>query len=129
MTGRLIADERKSLGMTQAELAKKCGLTQPMIARYEGGYPVPTANLKTIAKVLGLSIDDLKRKQRDFSEDADFFRFDEHRFNQLLKEAKSYPLEEKHAIFQQLNLAAKVVKFKEMLRTGTGIVEGIKSSF
>lgn len=125
MTGRRIAEERRNQGLTQAQLANKCGLTQPMIARYEGGYPVPPMNLKRIAEVLGLSIEVLRQRDENINTTGSIIQFDEHRFNQLLKDAKSYPLEEKVALYNLINMTSKLVKFKEMLSAAKGIGKGI----
>lgn len=54
----ILADIRlamKSLGVTQVELAERCGLTQPVIAAYLTGKREPGAkNLALIAKALGM---------------------------------------------------------------------------
>lgn len=115
MTGRRISEERRNQGLTQSQLANKCGLSQPMIARYEGGYPVPPMSLRKIAQVLGLSIEVLKQREENINTNGETNQFDEQRFNQLLRDAKSYPLEEKVAIYNLINMTSKLVKFKEML--------------
>ncbi len=43
--GRLVQDRRTMLGLSQAELAERCGMTQPQISRMEGGGTVPTIPL------------------------------------------------------------------------------------
>lgn len=54
---------RKIAHLTQSELAKRSGLDQPVIARYESGdRPLrlaPYANLTRIAAALGISTDEL----------------------------------------------------------------------
>lgn len=58
-TEKLIA-YREAAGLTQAELAAKCFIGQPMLCKYEAGIKVPSvAVLKKIAEVLGTTIDDL----------------------------------------------------------------------
>ena len=67
--GQRFAEERKSVewvdangvnrkGMTQAELAERCGLLQSSIARVEGGYfSVGFDILEAMAEGLGKKID------------------------------------------------------------------------
>jgi len=48
----LVADLRSRTGFSQAELAKKSGVSQPMIARLEKGDSSRTPKFDTIFKVL-----------------------------------------------------------------------------
>ncbi len=58
---RRVALARNSLGMTQAELAKKVGVVHRQIAAYEGGEAKPRDKvLNNLAAVLGTSSDWLK---------------------------------------------------------------------
>lgn len=51
---------RSELKMSQAELARRCGVTQAAISKYEDGKREPSlAMLKKIAAVLGVSVDEL----------------------------------------------------------------------
>ncbi len=57
---RLIEELRQKDGLTQAELAKRAGVSQPMIARLEAGDPRRVPTLSTVSKVfraLGYEID------------------------------------------------------------------------
>ncbi len=63
----LVSDLRSSVGISQAELAKKAGLSQPMLARLEKGDSTRVPTFETVYKVLKalgytMSID--IRKQR-----------------------------------------------------------------
>jgi len=51
---RLIEDLRLKSGLTQAELAEKAGVSQPMIARLERGDQDRVPTLSTINKVLNI---------------------------------------------------------------------------
>jgi ribosome-binding protein aMBF1 (putative translation factor) len=42
---QLVYDRRVALGLSQAELAERCGMRQPQISRIEGGGTVPTIPL------------------------------------------------------------------------------------
>lgn len=56
--GRRIADLRKENGLTQAQLAERCGLQQAHIARIElGKYSVGLDTLAQIAAAMGMTVD------------------------------------------------------------------------
>lgn len=58
--GRRVAEHRKTLGITQVELAKTLGVAQQTMAHYEGGsLRIPVALLPPLARVLGLSLEEL----------------------------------------------------------------------
>ena len=60
--GVFIARRRKYMGLTQEELAKRIGVSKSAIAKWEtnGGLP-DRDNLKKIAEVMKVSVDDLHR--------------------------------------------------------------------
>jgi len=59
--GQRIAELRKEHGMTQTQLAERCGLQQAHIARIEAGrYSVGLDTLTQIADALGMVIDFVK---------------------------------------------------------------------
>ncbi len=52
-----VREAREHLGITQAELAKRIGSTQPAMARLEAGGSTPSfATLRRIAAALGLEL-------------------------------------------------------------------------
>lgn len=60
-----IADLRKERGISQQQMAKKLGVTQPVISRYERGeLRIHAELLVKIAKVLTTSIDQLLGLER-----------------------------------------------------------------
>lgn len=60
--GRFIADRRKSLRMTQEELAEKIHVSKSAIAKWETNGGIPDRdNLKKLSEVINISIDDLHR--------------------------------------------------------------------
>lgn len=117
MSWTKISEERKKIGLTQAELAEKCSLTQSMISKYESGYPVPPKVLQDIARVLGISSNDLKSSIKAPETDL----FDEVVFNKKLKEIRSYPPEEKAAILNYLNSFTGLYKYKRLFLKGTNM--------
>lgn len=60
--GRFIADRRKSLRMTQEELAEKIHVSKSAIAKWETNGGIPDRdNLKRLSEVINVSVDDLHR--------------------------------------------------------------------
>ena len=56
--GQRIAELRKGQGITQTQLAERCGLQQAHIARIEAGrYSVGLDTLAQIADAMGMKID------------------------------------------------------------------------
>ena len=56
--GQRIQELRKEAGMTQTQLAEKCGIAQPNIARIEAGtYATSIDVLSRIAEALGKKIE------------------------------------------------------------------------
>lgn len=51
--GKDIREARKSLGLTQHELAAKAKVSRPTIARVETGSNISTGTLEKVAKALG----------------------------------------------------------------------------
>ena len=59
--GQRIAELRKERGLTQTQLAERCGLQQAHIARIEAGrYSVGLDTLAQIADAMGMVIDFVK---------------------------------------------------------------------
>ncbi|MCX4787399.1 MULTISPECIES: helix-turn-helix domain-containing protein [unclassified Streptomyces] len=55
--GQAVYDRRTELGLSQTELARRAGMTQPQISHIEGGDSVPTLALLTrLAKALDASL-------------------------------------------------------------------------
>ena len=55
--GQLVHDRRIELGLSQAELAERCGMKQPQISRFEAGGTVPTLPLlRRLAHALGADL-------------------------------------------------------------------------
>lgn len=51
--GQMVYDRRTALGLSQTELADRCGMKQPQISRIEGGGTVPTIPLlRRLARAL-----------------------------------------------------------------------------
>ena len=58
--GERIADARKGLGMTQAQLADELGVAQQVVASYEvGRHRVPASFLPRLARTLAIPVEEL----------------------------------------------------------------------
>lgn len=56
--GECLAALRLSRGLSQAQLAERCGMNQSHIARYEAGGAMPqAANARRLAEQLGVTVD------------------------------------------------------------------------
>lgn len=55
--GRQVRELRVQLGLSQIELARRAGMTQPAVARFEAGGTVPTLPvLERLARSLGAEL-------------------------------------------------------------------------
>jgi DNA-binding XRE family transcriptional regulator len=65
MLGQMVHDRRVDLGLTQAELAERAGMTQPQLSRLESGGATPTVPLLArIAAALNADLDIAFRPHR-----------------------------------------------------------------
>ena len=56
--GKMVFKLRKSLGMTQDELAKKLNISDKAVSKWENGIGYPDiTQLPSLAKIFGVSID------------------------------------------------------------------------
>ena len=70
-TGELIKKRRKAAGMTQVQLAEKCGITDSAIRNYELGNRMPSeTQLQAIADALGVSPESLREVPLESSRQA-----------------------------------------------------------
>lgn len=64
--GRTLTNLRKLKGWTQAQLAERLSLTQPIIARWETGRATPNdVNLGRLAEALGVTKESILAGQQD----------------------------------------------------------------
>lgn len=58
-----IAHLRSERGMSQSQLAEKCGVDETAVSHWETGHSAPKGSrLPIVAEVLGVTIDDLFRE-------------------------------------------------------------------
>lgn len=64
-TGKLIAECRREKGLTQQQLADQLNLSNKTISKWESGAGSPDiSNLAEVAKVLGITVDELLNGER-----------------------------------------------------------------
>ena len=69
-TGKVIAECRKELGLTQKELADKLGVTDKAVSRWENGMNFPDiALMDSIAQTLGISVVELLGAENNSGEE------------------------------------------------------------
>lgn len=67
--GKCVAGRRKAIGISQEELAFRCGVHRTYIGAIERGEKSPTLNtVKKIADGLGLSIIELFKDETEYTE-------------------------------------------------------------
>lgn len=58
-TGKYIADKRKSLGLTQKQVAEKLGMSDKSVSKWERGICLPDVSVYiTLCDMLGISINE-----------------------------------------------------------------------
>lgn len=82
--GQRIKQRRKSLNLTQLQLADMVGLTESSISRYENGKieTMPTSTVKKICQVLNMEVADL------LGLDYDTFEYD---LKEIISMADKFP--------------------------------------
>lgn len=61
---KIIAEKRKRVGLSQEELAKKLGISQPAVAKWESGVSRPNILLlPKLAEVLECTVDELLKEE------------------------------------------------------------------
>lgn len=67
--GNFIADQRKLLGMTQADLGNKLMVTDKAVSKWERGLGFPDINtLESLAEALHVSVNELMRAEKNETE-------------------------------------------------------------
>lgn len=63
--GKYIAGKRKSLGMTQKQLAEKLGMSDKSVSKWERGVSVPNINtLILISEKFDIPVDEMLKSRR-----------------------------------------------------------------
>ena len=63
--GKYIASKRKSLGMTQKQLAEKLGMSDKSVSKWERGVCLPDVSVyKELCSILGISLNERSEERR-----------------------------------------------------------------
>ena len=109
--GAKIRQKRKSLNLTQLQLAEKVELTESSISRYESGKiaTMPTSTVNKICKVLNIEPADLLGITPETS-----FEYD---LKEILKEVDNLPIEAKKELLtlfkSQINMYRRLSNEKD----------------
>ena len=112
--GVRLAELRKAAGVTQTALAAEIGISQRMMAYYEGPIAQPPATLlPLIARALGVSIDALlgveSSRRRAKASDT--------RLQRRLAQIEKLPVQERRQILQVLDAFIERGQLKQKMQT------------
>lgn len=118
--GTIIREERKKRQLTQKELAERTGVSQSLIARFEGGTEVPAHKyLKKISQVLGIDISLLTSALTDKNKESPVFQpddeIDEAEMTKLFRDSRSLPTEDRWVLRGFLRTLMKVRKYHQVI--------------
>ena len=110
--GKFISDQRKVLGMTQADLGKKLMVTDKAVSKWERGLGFQDINtLEPLAEALQVSVQELMRAEKNVTSVADEEAVSEALRNTISVADKQLKDAEKRSIVVILAVVAVVVLF------------------
>jgi transcriptional regulator with XRE-family HTH domain len=120
--GAMIRAKRQALGMSAADLAEACGLTEQHIEAYElAQHPIPFTELTTLASALKVSVsyfmDDSSRVGDWLSAQEDYRKFAE-----LPAELREWVMQPSHAPFIEIAMKLSKLPVKELRDVGENIL-------
>lgn len=108
--GQFIAEQRKALGMTQAELGNKLTVTDKAVSKWERGLGFPDINtLEPLAEALQVSVQELMRAEKNITKATDEEAVTEALRNTLTVADKQIKDTEKRSIMIIMGAAAVLV--------------------
>ncbi len=88
-TGKLIAELRKSKGLTQQQLADQMNLSNKTISKWESGSGSPDlSNLPVLADIFGITVDELLRGELNSTTETASVKVREHPIKEKLTPAQ-----------------------------------------
>ncbi len=102
--GQRVAERRKAQGLTQAELAARLGISQQLVASYEGGRRrLPVALLPAVAQQLAVSVETLLGLANGTSKRGPTPKFQRHleRLSRLPRSRQRFVLDMLETVLQQ----------------------------
>ena len=108
--GKFISDQRKALGMTQAELGNKLMVTDKAVSKWERGVGFPDINtLEPLAEALQVSVQELMRAEKNVTSVTDEEAVSEALRNTISVADKQLKDAEKRGIVVILGVVAVIV--------------------
>ena len=108
--GKFISDQRKVLGMTQADLGKKLMVTDKAVSKWERGLGFPDINtLEPLAEALQVSVQELMRAEKNVTQVTDEEAVSEALRNTISVADKQLKDAEKRGIVVILGVVAVIV--------------------
>ncbi len=110
--GKFISDQRKALGMTQADLGNKLMVTDKAVSKWERGLGFPDINtLEPLAEALQVSVQELMRAEKNVTQVTNEEAVSEALRNTISVADKQLKDAEKRSIVVILAVVAVVVLF------------------
>lgn len=110
--GKFISDQRKALGMTQADLGNKLMVTDKEVSKWERGLGFPDINtLEPLAEALQVSVQELMRAEKNVTQVTNEEAVSEALRNTISVADKQLKDAEKRSIVVILAVVAVVVLF------------------
>lgn len=102
-TAQRLADLRRSKGFSQEGLARKLGLSRQAVSKWERAESSPdTENLISLAKLYGVSLDELLNPSDEIEDDIEFENEDRARQREARRQSAPAPMRRRHAPRRQL---------------------------
>lgn len=91
-TAQRLADLRRSKGFSQEGLARKLGLSRQAVSKWERAESAPdTENLISLAKLYGVSLDELLNPSDEIEDDIEFENEDRARQREAEAAERTHP--------------------------------------
>ncbi len=101
-TAQRLADLRRSKGFSQEGLARKLGLSRQAVSKWERAESSPdTENLISLAKLYGVSLDELLNPSDEIEDDIEFENEDRARQREAEAAERAVPMRRRHVLRRQ----------------------------
>ena len=98
-TAQRLADLRRSKGFSQEGLARKLGLSRQAVSKWERAESSPdTENLISLAKLYGVSLDELLNPSDEIEDDIEFENEDRARQREPRQRSAPVPMRQRHVL-------------------------------
>ena len=98
-TAQRLADLRRSKGFSQEGLARKLGLSRQAVSKWERAESSPdTENLISLARLYGVSLDELLNPSDEIEDDIEFENEDRARQREPRRQSAHAPMRRRHEL-------------------------------